>query len=101
MTTKGGPVFTFSLPGGMAQPPCPPSVTPLTIGRKYCCGMTWLRIEHRLPCLLVRIQTTRPLCPHYYINFLKVLRQSCRSLQRNATELPTCTTYKCLHVSVI
>jgi len=28
MSTKGGPVFTFSLPGG-GLPPCLPSITPL------------------------------------------------------------------------
>jgi len=28
MSTKGGPVFTFSLPGGLVAP-FPPSVTPL------------------------------------------------------------------------
>ena len=28
MSTKGGPVFAFSLPGGQL-PPCPPSVMPL------------------------------------------------------------------------
>jgi len=31
MSTKGGPVFTFSLPGG-GSPPGPPSVTPLGTG---------------------------------------------------------------------
>jgi len=29
MSTKGGPVFTFSLPGGWLSPFPPPSVTPL------------------------------------------------------------------------
>jgi len=29
MSTKGGPVFTFSLLGGAARPVAPPSVTPL------------------------------------------------------------------------
>jgi len=30
MSTKGGPVFTFSLPGSGS---CPPSVTPLALGK--------------------------------------------------------------------
>jgi len=32
MSTKGGPVFTFSLPGGAARLLAPPSVTPLISG---------------------------------------------------------------------
>jgi len=37
MSTKGGPVFRFSLQGGGVSPPCPPSVTPLvaTLYRIY------------------------------------------------------------------
>jgi len=37
MSTKGGPVFTFSLPGGGGSPPCRPVsyVTALTLDIRY------------------------------------------------------------------
>jgi len=35
MSAKGGPVFTFNLPGGRLAPPASPSVTPLTVLNFY------------------------------------------------------------------
>jgi len=60
MSTKGGPLFTFSLPGGGGSSPCPLSVTPLydthtaqeSGSRFWCHAVMSLQFTHvrSVPC---------------------------------------------------